>query len=110
MDLKILFSGLFLCGWVACIGQTDLSLVVTDFSERVIVVFEEKENDVFQEMFFKYEIRNLKYDHFSHIGAFCKWEIQLEKSNSFPVKFRLGSQEYVDELEMKKWTQIPAQK
>lgn len=37
-----------------------------------------------------------------NIGFFCKEEIKLEKAVKMPVKFRLGSVQYVDWMEGKK--------
>jgi len=39
--------------------------------------------------------------YYNSIGFFCKKELQLEKTLKFPVKFRLGSVAYTDEMEGK---------
>lgn len=38
---------------------------------------------------------------YRELGAFCKWEAQLEKAARMPVKFRLGEVQYVERLEGK---------
>ncbi len=37
----------------------------------------------------------------NEMAIFCKWELDLEDVTKLPVKFRLGSQEFVDKLEQK---------
>ncbi|MCO6480140.1 MAG: hypothetical protein J5I94_26105 [Phaeodactylibacter sp.] len=38
---------------------------------------------------------------YDKLGAFCKWEVQLERAARVPVKFRLGEVQYVERLEGK---------
>lgn len=38
---------------------------------------------------------------YEKLGAFCKWEVQLEKAARMPVKFRLGEVQYVERMEGK---------
>jgi hypothetical protein len=43
----------------------------------------------------------------NHLSFFCKKEIQVQKITAIPVYFRLGSKEYVDQLERKPNTALP---
>lgn len=37
----------------------------------------------------------------NNMPIFCKWELDIQDQTGIPIKFRLGSQEYVDKLERK---------
>ena len=39
--------------------------------------------------------------YFNSLGFFCQKELQIEKTLKFPVKFRLGSVTYTDQMEGK---------
>ena len=51
---------------------------------------------------FLFNTRILPSVYAEYLGFFCKKEIQLEKLTSVPLRFRLGSLDYVDRLEGKK--------
>lgn len=42
-----------------------------------------------------------KIYNYHNLAFFCKVEVKLEKATKFPVKFRLGDVDYVDQLEGK---------
>lgn len=39
---------------------------------------------------------------YSDLAFFCKIEVKMEKAVRFPIKFRLGDVQYVDQLEGKR--------
>ena len=45
-------------------------------------------------------VKGIKIDR-NNMPIFCKWELDIQDQTKIPVKFRLGSQEYVDRLEQK---------
>lgn len=49
----------------------------------------------------KMKTQNYNSFYQAHLGAFCKLENNVLKSANIPVRMRLGSTEYVDELEQK---------
>lgn len=48
--------------------------------------------------------------YYNSLGFFCRKELQVEKSLSFPLKFRLGSVAYTDQMEGKGQGNFPAGK
>ena len=41
------------------------------------------------------------YNHYDDLGFFCKWELKLDKQVRKPIRFRLGSVDYVNRMEGK---------
>lgn len=41
------------------------------------------------------------YQHKDAIGFFCRWELKMDKQVNNPVRFRLGSYDYVNRMEGK---------
>lgn len=39
---------------------------------------------------------------YSELAFFCKLEVKMEKATRFPIKFRIGDVQYVDQLEGKR--------
>jgi hypothetical protein len=44
---------------------------------------------------------DLPNDYYQHLGFFCKVELKMERQAKIPVRFRLGTTDYVDQLEGK---------
>lgn len=49
----------------------------------------------------KIQALSLSKIYWKELGFFCKMEIKMEQKARFPVKFRLGTVDYVDRLEGK---------
>jgi len=49
----------------------------------------------------KVKTLSLSETYWEELGFFCKMEIKMEQKARFPVKFRLGTVDYVDRLEGK---------
>jgi len=49
----------------------------------------------------KIQALSLSKTYWEELGFFCKMEIKMEQKARFPVKFRLGTVDYVDRLEGK---------
>ncbi|MEM8523906.1 MAG: hypothetical protein AAGG68_04645 [Bacteroidota bacterium] len=49
----------------------------------------------------KIQALSLSETYWEELGFFCKMEIKMEQKARFPVKFRLGTVDYVDRLEGK---------
>lgn len=50
---------------------------------------------------YKFSLLNLPTSstYINNLGFFCRQELKLDKVVAIPIRFRLGSKEYVDELE-----------
>jgi hypothetical protein len=77
------------------------------FSQTTGILFSKKTSDIFnsnQEKFnydFKRIITIDQTHYYKDLGFFCKQEIKVERMFKFPIKFRLGSLDYVNWMENK---------
>ncbi len=46
------------------------------------------------------DLSDIKFN-IDHLATFCRLELKLEKATKFPVKFRLGEVQYVEQMEGK---------
>ena len=67
-------------------------ILYSDYSFQNPLTFNSNLNNIIQQP---------KIYDYHNLALFCKLEVQLEKATKFPVKFRLGDVEYVDQLEGK---------
>ncbi|MEN0046179.1 MAG: hypothetical protein AAF806_03860 [Bacteroidota bacterium] len=58
-------------------------------------------NTIPQNLTQKIQALSLSETYWEELGFFCKMEIKMEQKSRFPVKFRLGTVDYVDRLEGK---------
>ena len=56
-------------------------------------------------VFFK-TIFTSPYNYADDLGFFCKWELKADKKTKQPVRFRLGSYDYVNHLEGKEYLHL----
>lgn len=76
--------------------------IETNFSEQIQqFTFQETRKNTFNLMQKEQQQMPAAYA-YKDLAFFCKIEVQLEKAMKLPIKFRLGSVDYVDYLEGKR--------
>lgn len=82
--------------------QLTAQSIETNFSEQIQqFTFQESQKNVFNLMQKEQQQMPAAYA-YKDLAFFCKIEVQLEKAVKLPIKFRLGSVDYVDYLEGKR--------
>ncbi len=77
----------------SCFGQYSTTSMISDSTKSAILL---KSSLSYTPLKIKgLEVRR------HEMPIFCKWELDIQDNTKIPVKFRLGSQEYVDYLEQK---------
>jgi len=97
----ILFSFFILCFCINTNAQAT-STFTNIYTSTKLKQFELKSDSIFS-LDIKPSLTQQNYQgiYQSCLGVFCKFENKILKSANVPVRFRLGSTEYVDQLEQK---------
>ena len=82
--------------------QLTASSIETNFSEQIQqFTFQENKKNTFNVMQKEQQQMPAAYA-YKDLAFFCKIEVKLEQAVKLPIKFRLGSVDYVDYLEGKR--------
>ena len=101
--LLMFFGGGFAQGKYFCMTQDQKDIIRNDirifFTKNQSLYNQYRQGDIISTAFLTQPVPPNYYTR--HLGLFCRKEWQLEKAVSIPLRFRLGSLEYVNWLEGK---------